>query len=49
MLEMNTDLTEITVVGHDNTGLLAEITSLLFEHEINVEELDRPFETSCFG
>jgi len=35
--EMNPNLTEIPVVNNDDTGLLAKITSLLFEHDINIE------------
>lgn len=45
---MNIELTEITVVGDDDTGLLAEITSLLFEHEINIEELDQAVKDDLF-
>ncbi|WP_247004146.1 formyltetrahydrofolate deformylase [Halosolutus gelatinilyticus] len=45
---MNTDLTEITVVGDDDAGLLAEITTLLFEHEINIEELDQAVRDELF-
>ena len=33
-------LTEITVVGEDDTGLIANVTSLLFERGINIEDLD---------
>ena len=45
---MNPDLTEITVVGDDDTGLLAEITSLLFERDINIEDLDQAVKDGLF-
>jgi hypothetical protein len=32
--------TEITVVGEDKTGLIARVTTLLFERDINIEDLD---------
>lgn len=45
---MNTKLTEVTVVGDDDTGLLANITSLLFEHSINIEHLDQDVRDGLF-
>lgn len=45
---MNPNLTEITVVGNDDTGLLARITSLLFEHGINIEDLDQQVQKGVF-
>jgi len=42
------DLTEITVVGADDTGLIARITSLLFERGINVEDLDQAVRDGVF-
>lgn len=48
VLEMNPELTEITVVGNDDTGLLAQITTFLFEHEINIEDLDQAVEDGLF-
>lgn len=35
---MTRELTEITVVGGDKTGLIARVTSLLFERGINIED-----------
>ncbi len=48
VLEMNPDLTEITVIGDDDTGLLARITTLLFEHGINIEDLDQAVRDGLF-
>jgi formyltetrahydrofolate deformylase len=42
------DLTEITVVGDDSTGLIAEVTSLLFERGINIEDLDQAVREGVF-
>ena len=41
-------LTEITVVGDDETGLIAEFTSLLFERGINIEDLDQAVREGLF-
>jgi len=45
---MTTELTEITVIGEDKTGLIARITSLLFERGINVEDLDQAVREGLF-
>ncbi|WP_018257530.1 formyltetrahydrofolate deformylase [Halomicrobium katesii] len=45
---MTHDLTEITVVGDDDTGLIAEVTSLLFERSINIEDLDQAVREGVF-
>ncbi|WP_435333846.1 formyltetrahydrofolate deformylase [Haloarchaeobius sp. TZWWS8] len=45
---MTTDLTEITVVGGDKTGLIARVTSLLFERGINIEDLDQAVRDDIF-
>ncbi|MFB6140849.1 MAG: formyltetrahydrofolate deformylase [Halosimplex sp.] len=45
---MTSDLTEIVVVGDDDTGLIAEITSLLFERNINIEDLDQAVREGVF-
>ena len=45
---MTRDLTEITVVGDDDTGLIAEVTSLLFERSINIEDLDQAVRDDVF-
>jgi formyltetrahydrofolate deformylase len=41
-------LTEITVVGEDDTGLIANVTSLLFERGINIEDLDQAVREGVF-
>ncbi|SFR61759.1 formyltetrahydrofolate deformylase [Halogeometricum rufum] len=43
-----TDLTEITVIGGDRTGLVANVTTLLFERGINVEDLDQAVRDGVF-
>jgi len=45
---MTRHLTEITVVGEDDTGLIAEVTSLLFERSINIEDLDQAVREGLF-
>lgn len=45
---MNSELTEITVVGEDDTGIVAEITSFLFERGINIEDLDQAVREGTF-
>ena len=45
---MNPRLTEITVIGDDDTGLIARITSLLFERGINIEDLDQAVRGGLF-
>lgn len=45
---MTDELTEITVVGDDDTGIVAEITSFLFEHGINIEDLDQAIRDGTF-
>ena len=42
------EFTEITVVGEDDTGLIANITSLLFERGINIEDLDQAVREGVF-
>ncbi|QSG06061.1 formyltetrahydrofolate deformylase [Halapricum desulfuricans] len=41
-------MTEITVVGEDDTGLIANVTSLLFERGINIEDLDQAVREGVF-
>ncbi|WP_436929336.1 formyltetrahydrofolate deformylase [Halosimplex halobium] len=48
MVAVTSDLTEIVVVGDDDTGLIAEITSLLFERNINIEDLDQAVREGVF-
>lgn len=45
---MTPPLTEITVVGDDKTGLIASVTTLLFEREINIEDLDQAVRDGLF-
>ncbi|PSP87886.1 formyltetrahydrofolate deformylase [Halobacteriales archaeon QS_4_69_34] len=45
---MTSDFTEITVVGEDDTGLIARITSLLFERGVNIEDLDQAVREGVF-
>jgi len=42
------EFTEITVVGDDSTGLIAEVTSLLFERGVNIEDLDQAVREGLF-
>jgi len=45
---MTRQYTEITVVGDDKTGLIANVTSLLFERGINIEDLDQAVRDGVF-
>ncbi|GAB3418769.1 formyltransferase family protein [Haloparvum alkalitolerans] len=45
---MTRELTEITVVGGDKTGLIARVTTLLFERSINIEDLDQAVRDGLF-
>ena len=45
---MTAERTEITVIGGDKTGLIARITSLLFERGINIEDLDQAVRDGLF-
>ncbi|WP_158055528.1 formyltetrahydrofolate deformylase [Halorussus halophilus] len=42
------ELTEITVIGDDDTGLIAQVTNLLFENDINIEDLDQAVREGLF-
>ena len=42
------ELTEIVVVGDDDTGLVARVTSLLFERGCNIEDLDQAVRDGVF-
>ena len=48
MAAVTSDLTEITVIGEDDTGLIARITSLLFDRGINIEDLDQAVQEGVF-
>ncbi|WP_430506403.1 formyltetrahydrofolate deformylase [Haloparvum sp. PAK95] len=45
---MTGDLTEITVVGDDDTGLVAGVTQLLFERAVNIEDVDQAVRDGVF-
>ncbi|MFW5963645.1 MAG: formyltetrahydrofolate deformylase [Natronomonas sp.] len=45
---MTREYTEITVVGDDKTGLIARVTTLLFERDINIEDLDQAVRDGVF-
>ena len=45
---MSREFAEITVVGDDDTGLIANVTSLLFERGINIEDLDQAVREGVF-
>ena len=45
---MTRELTEITVIGGDDTGIIARVTSLLFERGINIEDLDQAVRDGVF-
>jgi formyltetrahydrofolate deformylase len=45
---MTRELTEITVIGGDKKGLIARVTSLLFERGINIEDLDQAVRDGVF-
>nr|WP_197538042.1 formyltetrahydrofolate deformylase [Natronomonas moolapensis] len=48
MAAMSRQYTEITVVGEDDTGLIARVTTLLFERDINIEDLDQAVRDRIF-
>lgn len=41
-------LTEITVVGNDDTGIITEITAFLSDRNVNIEELDQAVQDGIF-
>ena len=45
---MTSEMTEITVVGEDDTGLIPSVTSLLFERGVNIEDLDQAVREGVF-
>ncbi|WP_432419322.1 formyltetrahydrofolate deformylase [Halobacterium wangiae] len=45
---MRTDLTEITVVGADRTGIVAGVTGLLFERGVNIEDIEQTVRDGVF-
>ena len=48
MVAVTRAFTEITVVGDDDTGLIANVTSLLFERGVNIEDLDQAVREGVF-
>ena len=45
---MTREFTQINVVGEDDTGLIANVTSLLFERNVNIEDLDQAVREGVF-
>jgi formyltetrahydrofolate deformylase len=45
---MSRHLAEVTVVGDDKTGIIANVTTLLFENGINIEDLDQAVRSGIF-
>jgi formyltetrahydrofolate deformylase len=45
---MTRDLAEVTVVGDDKKGIVARVTTLLFERGVNVEDLDQAVQDGVF-
>ena len=48
MATVNREYTEITVVGEDDAGLIARVTTLLFERDVNIEDLDQAVRDRVF-
>nr|WP_255197291.1 formyltetrahydrofolate deformylase [Halorarius litoreus] len=48
MVRMTRQYTQITVVGDDKTGIIAQVTTLLFERDINIEDLDQAVREGIF-
>ncbi|WP_076610197.1 formyltetrahydrofolate deformylase [Natronorubrum thiooxidans] len=45
---MTRERTEITVVGDDDSGIIADMTSVLFEHDIDIVDLDQAVRDGTF-
>ncbi|GGL49929.1 formyltetrahydrofolate deformylase [Halocalculus aciditolerans] len=45
---MSSDFAEITVVGGDRTGIVAEVTGALFERGVNIEDIDQAVRDGTF-
>ncbi|WP_259371588.1 formyltetrahydrofolate deformylase [Natronoarchaeum rubrum] len=45
---MTNELTEITVIGDDSTGIVAQFTTLMFERGINIEDIDQAVRDDLF-
>ncbi|MFB6234466.1 MAG: formyltetrahydrofolate deformylase [Halopenitus sp.] len=45
---MTDELTEITVVGEDDTGIVADITSFLFERRVDIQDIDQAVREGTF-
>ena len=48
MAALTSEFAEITVVGGDKTGIVANVTSLLFERGINIEDIDQAVRDGVF-
>ena len=45
---MTREWTEITVIGEDDTGLIAEVTSFLFKRNVNIVDIDQAVRDGTF-
>ena len=45
---MSREWTEITVIGEDDTGLIAEVTSFLFKRNVNILDIDQAVRDDTF-
>ncbi|ELZ32574.1 formyltetrahydrofolate deformylase [Halogeometricum pallidum JCM 14848] len=45
---MSREWTEITVIGEDDTGLIAEVTSFLFKRNVNILDIDQAVREGTF-
>lgn len=45
---MTREYTQITVIGEDTTGIIARVTTLLYERQINIEDLDQAVREGLF-
>ncbi|MDS0300728.1 formyltetrahydrofolate deformylase [Halogeometricum sp. S1BR25-6] len=45
---MSRDWTEITVIGEDDTGLIAEVTSFLFKRNVNILDINQAVRDGTF-
>lgn len=45
---MTREWTEITVIGEDDTGLIPEVTSFLFERDVNIVDIDQAVRDGTF-
>nr|WP_200798683.1 formyltetrahydrofolate deformylase [Salella cibi] len=48
MAGMTREYTQITVIGEDTTGIIARVTTLLYDRAINIEDLDQAVREGLF-